>query len=284
MTKLTGLMPSGNALSAAGCNTRCLPGEFTQKRRTDCSCTFEACVVAVSFDSSTRIRVFLHCGGMKPFFWLDRLLLSVGAGLLVIYVGIRVDGFIHSRAELRAFQHHKVDFSLWSSKRVEQYQQALLVDSRAPVAVLRIPTIGLQVPVLEGTDDVTLNRGVGRIMGTARPLESGNMGIAGHRDGFFRGLKDIMPGDVVELESGGARASYAVDEIEIVEPNDSSVLQPRSKSTVTLVTCYPFYFIGSAPNRFIVHASLKHLILANDAQVAADNPAVRNKNNEETNQ
>jgi sortase A len=221
---------------------------------------------------------------MKPFFWLDRLFLIIGASLLVVYVGIRADGFIHSRAQLRAFQHHKVDFSLWSSRRVEQYQQALLVDSRAPVAVLRIPTIGLEAPVLEGTDDVTLNRGVGRITGTARPLESGNIGIAGHRDGFFRGLKDVMPGDVIELESGGAHASYAVDQIEIVAPNDSSVLQPRSKSAVTLVTCYPFYFIGSAPNRFIVHASLTQVISATNAQVASDDPAVRNKNNEETNQ
>jgi sortase A len=221
---------------------------------------------------------------MKSFFWLDRLLLIIGACLLVVYVGIRLDGFIHSRAQLQAFQQHKVDFSLWSSKRVEQYQQALLVDSRVPVAVLRIPTIGLEAPVLEGTDDVTLNRGVGRITGTARPLESGNIGIAGHRDGFFRGLKDIMPGDVIELESGGAHASYAVDQIEIVAPNDSSVLQPRSKSAVTLVTCYPFYFIGSAPNRFIVHASLTQVISATNAQVASDDPAVRNKNNEEMNQ
>jgi sortase A len=93
-----------------------------------------------------------------------------------------------------------------------------------------------------------------------------------------------MPGDVIELESGGAHASYAVDQIEIVAPNDSSVLQPRSKSAVTLVTCYPFYFIGSAPNRFIVHASLTQVISATNAQVASDDPAVRNKNNEETNQ
>src|SRR3954468_18653642 len=210
---------------------------------------------------------------MKPRFWLDRLLLIFGVGLLAVYVGVRVDGFLHSHGDLRAFRQHeastgaesgknelprdsRVDFGLWSPKRIAEYQQALLLDSRAPVAVLRIPKIGLEVPVLEGTDEVTLNRGVGHIVGTARPLESGNMGIAGHRDGFFRGLKDVTPGDVVELESGGAHATYAVDEIEIVLPSDSSVLQPRSKSAITLVTCYPFYFVGSAPNRFIVHASL----------------------------
>jgi sortase A len=213
---------------------------------------------------------------MKPRFWLDRLMLLAGVGLLAVYVGIRVDGYVHSRPHQRG---SSVNFSLWSPKRIEEYQQALLADSRAPVALLRIPKIGLEVPVLEGTDEVTLNRGVGHIAGTARPLESGNIGIAGHRDGFFRGLKDITPGDIVELESGGAHGTYAVDEIEIVLPSDSSVLQPRSKSAITLVTCYPFYFVGSAPNRFIVHASLTQGISATTAQAAPEASAMRNQNN-----
>jgi sortase A len=99
---------------------------------------------------------------MKARFWLDRLLLLVGAALLAVYVGIRVDGYIYSRAHQRV---SSVNFSLWSPKRIEEYQQALLSDSRAPVALLRIPKIRLEVPVLEGTDEVTLNRGVGRILG-----------------------------------------------------------------------------------------------------------------------
>jgi sortase A len=214
--------------------------------------------------------------GMKPRFWLDRLLLLVGVALLAAYIGMRVDGFIHSRTYQLG---SSVNFSLWSPKRIQEYQRALLSDSRTPVALLRIPKIGLEVPVLEGTDEVTLNRGVGHIVGTARPLESGNIGIAGHRDGFFRGLKDIMPGDLVELESVGTHATYAVDEIEIVLPSDSSVLQPRNKSAITLVTCYPFYFVGSAPNRFIVHASLTQSIPATTAQAASEAPAVRNENN-----
>jgi sortase A len=233
---------------------------------------------------------------MKSLFWLDRFFLIVGAVCLSVYVGIRVDGFVHSRADLRAFRSHDrgdrtesgksqppngsaVDFSLWSPKRIEEYQHALLVDSRLPVAVLRIPKIGLEVAVLEGTDDVSLNRGVGWIAGTARPVESGNVGIAGHRDGFFRGLKDITMGDVVELESNGARASYAVDEIEIVEPKDGAVLRPRSKPAVTLVTCYPFYFVGSAPSRFIVHASLTQVTQGNTGQVAYDHATAKNENN-----
>jgi sortase A len=228
---------------------------------------------------------------MKPRFWLDRVFLVLGVVLLAVYVGIRVDGYVHSRASLRASEASAraglgrnqsgssvVDFGLWSPKRIEEYKQSLLVDFRPPLAVLRIPKIGLEVPVLEGTDEVSLNRGVGWIAGTARPLESGNIGIAGHRDGFFRGLKDIAPGDVLELESRGAHASYAVDEIEIVEPKDAEVLRPRSKPAVTLVTCYPFYFVGSAPNRFIVHASLTKLIPAT-AQVASGHPTAKDENN-----
>ena len=232
---------------------------------------------------------------MKRYFWLDRALLVVGVVLLAIYVGIRADGILHSRARLRAFEVQKaaktepgkkqlagntpVDFSLWDSKRIEEYKQTLLSNSGPPIAILRIPKIRLEVPVLEGTDDVSLNRGVGRIAGTAREFESGNMGIAGHRDGFFRGLKDIMPGDVVELESIDAKANYVVDELQIVDPNDVSVLRPRTKPAVTLVTCYPFYFTGSAPSRFIVHASLKQVIPATNAQVASGHAIAKNENN-----
>lgn len=233
---------------------------------------------------------------MKRHFWLDRALLIVGIALLAIYAGIRVDGSLHSRARLRAFEERKadraesgkkqllmssrpVDFSLWDSKRIEEYKQSLVSNLEPTVAILRIPKIGLEVPVLDGTDDVSLNRGVGRIAGTARELETGNMGIAGHRDGFFRGLKDIMRGDVVELETIDSRASYVVDELEIVDPSDTAVLRRRSKPAVTLVTCYPFYFTGSAPSRFIVHASLKQIIPATNAQVASGHAIPKNENN-----
>jgi sortase A len=122
--------------------------------------------------------------------------------------------------------------------------------------LLRIPKIGLEVPVLEGTDDLSLNRAVGHIVGTPRPGESGNVGIAGHRDGFFRGLKDVAPGDTIEIVTSDNVNKYVIDEITIVDPSNVSVLAPRPQPSLTLVTCYPFYFIGSAPQRYIVHASL----------------------------
>ncbi|MFZ0283603.1 MAG: class D sortase [Terriglobales bacterium] len=126
--------------------------------------------------------------------------------------------------------------------------------SAAPLGVLRIPKIRLEVAVLEGTDDLTLNRGVGRIEGSAKLGENGN--IAGHRDGFFRGLKDIKVGDRIELEGRERTETYVVDQIKVVDPSNVGVLQPRSKPSLTLVTCFPFHFIGSAPERYIVHASL----------------------------
>jgi sortase A len=112
------------------------------------------------------------------------------------------------------------------------------------------------VPVLEATDDVSLNRAVGHIADTARPGTDGNSGIAGRGDGFFRGLKDITPGGAIQLETLRATEVYRVERTWIVDPEDVSVLDPTPTRSLTLVTCYPFYFVGSAPRRFIVRAAL----------------------------
>jgi sortase A len=149
------------------------------------------------------------------------------------------------------------DFSLWSEKRIREYKASLTIAKELPLAVLDISRLRIRVPVFEGTSDLVLNRGLGWIAGTARPGETGNIGIAGHRDGFFRGLKDIVVGDTMELGTLEQRATYVVDEIEIVTPEQVEVLQPRAAPAITLVTCYPFYFIGDAPQRFIVHATLR---------------------------
>jgi sortase A len=99
-----------------------------------------------------------------------------------------------------------------------------------------------------------MNRGVGRIRGTAQLDVEGNLGIAGHRDGFFRGLKDVAVGDRIELQTTGGLTTYSVDSILIVDPDDVFVLDPTTDQTITLVTCYPFYYVGHAPKRFIVKA------------------------------
>ncbi len=149
-----------------------------------------------------------------------------------------------------------VDYSLWDEGRIREYEESLEHDFGLPLAILRIPKIDLQVPLLEGTDDLALNRGVGRIIGTARPGELGNLGIAGHRDGFFRGLKELGQGDTIELDTLTATDIYRIDEITIVTPQDVQVLEHQAVPTLTLVTCYPFYFVGHAPKRYIVSATL----------------------------
>jgi sortase A len=149
------------------------------------------------------------------------------------------------------------DYSLWSFKRIAAYRDSLARQFAPAVAILRILKLGVEVAVFEGTDELVLNRGVGRIVGSGRLGESGNIGIAGHRDGFFRALKDIGMGDIITLSSPSASTTYSVDQIEIVTPNDVSVLAPRAGPSVTLVTCYPFYYVGDAPRRFIVHGIKK---------------------------
>ena len=146
------------------------------------------------------------------------------------------------------------DQSLWAPKRVSAWQKAILEPTSHPLAVLRIPKLRLEVAVLPGTDDRTLDRAVGHIEGTAQPGTDGNLGIAGHRDGFFRGLKDIVPGDVIELDTMQGKDVFQVERTWIVDPEEVSVLDPTPTRTLTLVTCYPFYFVGSAPQRFIVRA------------------------------
>jgi len=163
------------------------------------------------------------------------------------------DGATHN-ADLHQAQNP--DYSLWSNRRTKLHQASL----RKPVeslAVLRIPALQLEVPVFEGTDEVTLNRGVGRIAGTSLPGQGGNIGIAGHRDGLFRRLRDIRTGDTIELVTLSGTDVFIVDQIRITSPSDVSVLRPRAKHSVTLVTCYPFNFIGPAPSRYIVEAYLK---------------------------
>ena len=201
-------------------------------------------------------------------------LLFLGSFLVFTYSAVRIYGEAYSRAALQEFSRKQKsmtasgrenpssrkagipDFRLWSEKRIEAYQSGLLGNVPPPLGVLEIPSIELEVPLLEGSDDLTLNRGVGHIEGTTAPDGIGNVGIAGHRDGFFRGLKDLRLGDTMDLCTEKGNSRYVVDEILIVPPENVSVLAPRSKPALTLVTCYPFYFVGSAPLRYIVHASI----------------------------
>jgi sortase A len=203
---------------------------------------------------------------------LERVFLIVGVLLVGFYLAARVHRTVLSNMALRefktqvrvpvagprgvAFTTPAPDFSLWDEKRVREYQDSLVARIAPALGILRISRINVEVPILEGTDDLSLNRGVGHVVGTPLPGGSGNVAIAGHRDGFFRGLKDVVVGDKIEVVTPQRTDVYLIDSISIVAPTDVSVLEPRPHSSLTLITCYPFYFIGSAPQRYIVQATI----------------------------
>jgi sortase A len=148
----------------------------------------------------------------------------------------------------------KVDMKLWSEIRVRTYKAALTRPKPPMLAILKIPSIHLEVPVYDGTSDAVLDLAAGRIEHTALPGTPGNVGIAAHRDGYFRALKDIKEGDELVLETPVATEQYRVEWIKITVPTDVSVIAPTPGPAVTLVGCYPFYIQGPAPKRFIVRA------------------------------
>jgi len=119
---------------------------------------------------------------------------------------------------------------------------------------MEIGSIGLTAMILEGTDDSTLRRAVGHIPGTSLPGRSGNVAIAGHRDTFFRPLRNIRKDDEIKLSTLNGSYLYRLDSTRVVEPENMQVLEASDEATLTLVTCYPFNFVGASPKRFIVRA------------------------------
>jgi sortase A len=209
--------------------------------------------------------------GKAPGFWLRRVelaLLLLGTALLLFYGIARLERTMASRKAIRTFKalQPKPAEPEEPLNRASDLPADRLPSSTSgstipasfdnPMAVLKIPKLDLAVPVLDGVDAVTLNHAVGHIPGTARPGEGGNVGLAGHRDGFFHELNRLKAGDKVEVESNTGTDIYIVDDIKVVFPRDVYVLDPRPQPSVTLVTCYPFRFIGNAPQRYIVSASL----------------------------
>src|SRR3984885_6004040 len=165
--------------------------------------------------------------------WFQATLLTSGLSLLAIYGAVRLEGYLSSRAALQSFSavessapsasrsleedngSQETNFAGWNDKRIAAYKEMFSSQFGAPMAVLQIPKIHLTVPLLDGTDDLTLNHAVGHIAGTSWPGEQGNIGIAGHRDGFFRGLEEVSVGDEINLRTWDRTDEYVVNEIRI---------------------------------------------------------------------
>jgi len=141
----------------------------------------------------------------------------------------------------------------WSMQRVAAHAA---LTAAPPVAVLRIDAVDLEVPVYEGVTEWNLNAGAAWLEATAPLGTHGNSGIAAHRDGYFRALRGTARGDLVVLQTERERLRYRVVSTSIVDPTAVEVLDRGNSAALTLVTCYPFYFVGPAPQRFIVRAEL----------------------------
>lgn len=205
---------------------------------------------------------------LEIFFWV------VGAALIGAYVALQawaeveradgVEAFAQAR-EVFASSPRSVDGSRSAAITVAlpaevtaampppPASRAQLLD-RAVVAVLHLPGLELEIPVKPGTTQRVLHSGAGLIEGSAAPDDVGNVAIAAHRDTYFRSLEHIARGDVVRLDTLTRTRTYRVTEVSVVDPSDVSVLADVGEPVLTLVTCHPFNFVGSAPQRFIVRA------------------------------
>jgi sortase A len=175
------------------------------------------------------------------------------------YAAALIAGELGRRSDIEAFEGTKdftlpttPDFSLWSQTRIDQFLASMQAPLGEPIGILRVSSLDLAVPLYADSSELHLNRGVALIEGMSTPDHGGNVGIAGHRDGFFRVLKNIRRGATIELQTRARLHRYRVVAIDIVQVADRDLLKDTEEPTLTLVTCYPFYHVGHAPQRFVV--------------------------------
>lgn len=198
--------------------------------------------------------------GARALVWLERLLLLAGAVTLVCCAVIVADAVIAQRSARRALE---------TATLVEQpllapaFEEDIDVLPRDPavhvgsaIAALSIPRVALSAVVLHGSDAQTLRRGPGHLENTAFPGRPGNVVIAGHRDSFFWPLRNIQRGDDIFLDTLQGQFHYQVTSVRVVNPRDVSVLAQTDETMLTLITCYPFWVFGNAPDRFVVRAAI----------------------------
>jgi len=198
----------------------------------------------------TRTRWLLR--GSRYFFFITGFL-ALG------YVGFTLlDARYYQASAKRSLESRIVENQLQVEKEHNVVQPAPAVQPAVKegdvLGRMDIPRLGVSVAVLQGTKSRMLRLGAGHIEGTPLPGESGNIGIAGHRDTFFRELKDVRENDEIDLQTATGRFRYEVDWVKVVAPDDNGVLASSTESSLTLVTCYPFYLVGPAPKRLVVRA------------------------------
>ena len=183
--------------------------------------------------------------------------LCYGAGALLVASAL----FQMVSSEVRAAQASAQlpEMQLWSDEAKARYLAALDETPGATLGSLRAPSLGLEVPVYESASDLHMDLGAGVIEGMSYPHEPGHIGIAGHRDGYFRALKDIAVGDALVLDTLDGEKRFVVEELKIIDPEEVAYLDYTTDQRLTIVTCYPFYYAGNAPQRFLVRAAPQSL-------------------------
>jgi sortase A len=179
--------------------------------------------------------------------WSQRALFACAAMLLGYCAFALTDAWVFQRSESL-----DLDRLLRDQRAAGAGAPAIAPDGL--IGRIEIPRLLLSAVVFEGVDKTTLRRAVGHIPGTALPGQPGNVGLSGHRDTFFRPLKDLRIKDEVQLSTLKGNFEYEVESLRVVEPDNVGVLASSGENVLTLVTCYPFYYVGPAPQRWIVRA------------------------------
>lgn len=199
------------------------------------------------------VGVCPHAMGDRGRRWLGRGLLLVGAGLLVWWLWVAVEGYAFQATVTRRLE--ALGRPLRSRALVEVASATRReADESGVVGRIEIPRLKLSAPVIDGTSGRALRRGVGHVERTAYPGERGNVALAGHRDTWFRALNRVERGDLIRLRTPDGSFVYAVESFRIVDPQRGDLLNETRSPRLTLVTCYPFKWVGPAPQRFVVFA------------------------------
>jgi sortase A len=199
------------------------------------------------------MKIVVPGGSLKQALQWSRRILFTGAVLTLGYCGfVLLDAWIFQQRQTRNLELLLHDSPPTRASSLPNERSAAAIDGL--IGRLESPRLGLSAVVIEGTDEATLRRAAGHIQGTSVPGQPGNIGIAAHRDTFFRPLRNVRLNDIVMLTTLRGEFDYRVVSTRVVSPEEVSVLNPSEHEILTLVSCYPFYFVGPAPNRFIVRA------------------------------
>ena len=202
----------------------------------------------------TSRRIHLRC----VLTWLERALWTAGCCALGYYIFTNVDASLTQRQLAESFEKSKHDVALTAQTTLDystaDVHQAPGRPGSRLIGRLEIPKLDVSSVILEGVGPQTLRVALGHVPGTSLPGQPGNVAIAGHRDTFFRSLRKIAICDEVSVETTARTYYYQVRSFEVVDPRNVNALRFHNKNELTLITCYPFSYIGPAPKRFVVHA------------------------------